>query len=109
MKEKIELTQAVFEQLLDWLDADRDVAGQRYEEIRRRLIKIFVCRGCIVPEELADRTILTTTVRYASREGRDTVLRYPMARGVGEPAYERCPQSQNVHMLPRAASVQQQR
>ncbi len=57
MKEKIELTQAVFEQLLDWLDADREVAGQKYEEIRRRLIKIFVCRGCIVPEELADRTI----------------------------------------------------
>jgi uncharacterized protein YndB with AHSA1/START domain len=38
--------------------------------------------------ELADRTILTTTVRYASREGRDTVLRYPMARGVGE-SYDR--------------------
>lgn len=38
--------------------------------------------------ERAGRTTLTTTVRYASREGRDTVLRYPMARGVGE-SYER--------------------
>jgi uncharacterized protein YndB with AHSA1/START domain len=38
--------------------------------------------------ERADRTTLTTTVRYASREGRDTVLRYPMARGVGE-SYDR--------------------
>ncbi len=38
--------------------------------------------------EHADRTTLTTRVRYASREGRDTVLRYPMARGVGE-SYER--------------------
>jgi uncharacterized protein YndB with AHSA1/START domain len=38
--------------------------------------------------ELAERTTLTTTVRYASREGRDTVLRYPMARGVGE-SYDR--------------------
>jgi uncharacterized protein YndB with AHSA1/START domain len=36
----------------------------------------------------ADRTTLTTTIRYASREGRDTVLRYPMARGVGE-SYDR--------------------
>jgi uncharacterized protein YndB with AHSA1/START domain len=34
--------------------------------------------------EHAGRTTLTTTVRYATREGRDTVLRYPMARGVGE-------------------------
>jgi uncharacterized protein YndB with AHSA1/START domain len=34
--------------------------------------------------EHADRTSLTTTVRYATPEGRDTVLRYPMARGVGE-------------------------
>ena len=30
------------------------------------------------------RTTLTSTVRYATPEGRDTVLRYPMARGVGE-------------------------
>jgi uncharacterized protein YndB with AHSA1/START domain len=38
--------------------------------------------------ERADRTTLTTTVSYASRDGRDTVLRYPMARGVGE-SYDR--------------------
>jgi uncharacterized protein YndB with AHSA1/START domain len=30
------------------------------------------------------RTTVTSTIRYATREGRDTVLRYPMARGVGE-------------------------
>lgn len=29
-------------------------------------------------------TTLTTTVRFATPEGRDRVLRYPMARGVGE-------------------------
>jgi uncharacterized protein YndB with AHSA1/START domain len=33
-------------------------------------------------------TTLTTTARYATPEGRDTVLRYPMARGVSE-AYDR--------------------
>jgi uncharacterized protein YndB with AHSA1/START domain len=38
--------------------------------------------------EDAGRTTLTSTVLYASREGRDTVLRYPMARGVGE-SYDR--------------------
>ncbi|MFI7574849.1 SRPBCC domain-containing protein [Micromonospora sp. NPDC049497] len=34
--------------------------------------------------ELVGRTTVTTTLRYATPEGRDTVLRYPMARGVGE-------------------------
>lgn len=34
--------------------------------------------------ERAGRTTLTSTLRYATREGRDTVLRYPMTRGVGE-------------------------
>jgi uncharacterized protein YndB with AHSA1/START domain len=38
--------------------------------------------------EQAGRTTLTSTVRYASRAARDTVLRYPMARGVAE-SYER--------------------
>jgi uncharacterized protein YndB with AHSA1/START domain len=45
----------------------------------------------IVTHHLVERdggTKLTTTVRYASRTARDTVLRYPMARGVGE-SYER--------------------
>jgi uncharacterized protein YndB with AHSA1/START domain len=37
--------------------------------------------------ELSGDTTLTTTVRYATREGRDTVLRYPMARGVAEGYY----------------------
>lgn len=34
--------------------------------------------------ELAGRTTVATTLRYATAEGRDTVLRYPMARGVGQ-------------------------
>ncbi|MET8118018.1 SRPBCC family protein [Micromonospora sp. NPDC005189] len=34
--------------------------------------------------ELAERTTVTTTLLYATAQGRDTVLRYPMARGVGQ-------------------------
>ncbi|RKN49170.1 SRPBCC domain-containing protein [Micromonospora endolithica] len=34
--------------------------------------------------ELAGRTTVTTTLRFATPQGRDTTLRYPMARGVGE-------------------------
>ena len=38
--------------------------------------------GTLVLVEQAGRTTLTTTVRYASREVRDAVLRSPMERGV---------------------------
>lgn len=34
--------------------------------------------------EHSGQTTVTTTVRYATPEGRDAVLRYPMARGMGE-------------------------
>ena len=51
------LTQEGFDSLLAWLDPDRERAGKLYENIRRRLIRIFVCRGCAEPEDLADQTI----------------------------------------------------
>lgn len=50
------LTQEAFDTLLLWLDADREKAGAKYESIRKRLIKLFTCRGCFEPEALADET-----------------------------------------------------
>ena len=46
-----------FDHLLAWLHPDREEAGQRYEEIRRRLIRIFAGRDCCEPEDLADETL----------------------------------------------------
>jgi DNA-directed RNA polymerase specialized sigma24 family protein len=57
------LTQAAFDSLLAWLDADREQAGEKYERIRRRLIKIFTCRGRPDAEELADETINRVTLK----------------------------------------------
>jgi DNA-directed RNA polymerase specialized sigma24 family protein len=51
------LTQESFDALLNWLDPRREEAGAKYENIRLRLIKIFTCRGCLEPEDLADETI----------------------------------------------------
>jgi DNA-directed RNA polymerase specialized sigma24 family protein len=51
------LTRESFDALLAWLDPNRETAGQKYECIRLRLIKIFACRGCLEPEDLADETI----------------------------------------------------
>ena len=51
------VSREAFDQMLAWLDSDRERAGRKYEEIRCGLIKIFVCQGCIDPEGLADETI----------------------------------------------------
>jgi len=51
------LTQEAFDALLAWLDPAREAAGRKYEDIRLRLIKLFTCRGCYEPEDLADETI----------------------------------------------------
>src|ERR1044072_3064032 len=40
-----------------WLDKDRDAAGDKFNHIYTTLIKIFVRRGCLIAEELADITI----------------------------------------------------
>ena len=51
------LSQEAFDSLLEWLDSDREQAAMKYEDIRKRLIKIFTGRGCIEAEDLADETI----------------------------------------------------
>ena len=51
------LTQETFDRLLDWLSGDREGAGEKYEQIRSQLIRLFICRGCQIPEELADEAI----------------------------------------------------
>ncbi|MBO0726883.1 MAG: sigma-70 family RNA polymerase sigma factor [Blastocatellia bacterium] len=52
-----EFNQEAFDRFLNWLDADRDQAGLKYEAIRRGLIAIFNYRGCSGAEDLADETI----------------------------------------------------
>jgi len=61
MKKDWVLTQEAFDELLAWLDSNRDAAAEKYETIRVRLIKIFACRGCIEAEDLADETINRVT------------------------------------------------
>ena len=61
MNKNWDLTRESFEALLAWLDPNREIAGQKYEDIRTRLIKIFACRGCYEPEDLADETINRVT------------------------------------------------
>jgi DNA-directed RNA polymerase specialized sigma24 family protein len=52
-----DINQEEFDQLLAWLGPDREQSAQKYEWIRKRLIKIFVSRGSHTPDDLADATI----------------------------------------------------
>jgi DNA-directed RNA polymerase specialized sigma24 family protein len=56
-KKKWALTREAFERLLSWLDPDRERAGERYEEIRLKLIGRFTRLGRVDPEDLANKTI----------------------------------------------------
>lgn len=47
--------------MLKWLDSDREQAAMKYEDIRRRLIKIFTGRASADAEDLADETINRVT------------------------------------------------
>jgi DNA-directed RNA polymerase specialized sigma24 family protein len=69
------MTAIQFEALLERLSPDREQAGQRYEFLRRRLISLFMYRGCATPEELADETLDRVARKIAempaSFEGKD--------------------------------------
>lgn len=63
MKHERPVTQAAFDSLLSWLDPDRERAAEKYEQIRRRLIRLFTCRGRPDAEDLADETIDRVTLK----------------------------------------------
>lgn len=51
------LTGESFAKFLADLDPDPERAGERYEQLRQKLIRIFEWRGSAMPEELADETL----------------------------------------------------
>jgi len=80
------LTQQNLNNLLLWLDQDRDTAGLKYEKIRGTLIKIFAARQCHQPEELADET-LSRVARKADElaityDGEPTKFFYGVAKNL---------------------------
>jgi DNA-directed RNA polymerase specialized sigma24 family protein len=84
MKTDLGLTQETFDDLLAWLDSNREVAGQMYEEIRTSLIRIFAWRKCADAESLADETINIVAHKVAhlreTFEGLPRVYFYGVAR-----------------------------
>ena len=80
------VTMAAFDRFLMLLAIDRNEAGEKYEEIHKRLITFFSSRGIKNPEDMADETInrVITTLEIVE-EGRITDIQhysYRMARWV---------------------------
>lgn len=50
-----------FDDLLEWLDPNREMAGQKYKVIHAGLVRMFVSRGFSDAEDLADGTIKRVT------------------------------------------------
>ena len=71
------LTQVAFTRLLQWLDDGTDSRGERYLEIRRRLVAYFDRRNRMHADELADET-LTRVGRTLETSG--TIAITPPAR-----------------------------
>jgi RNA polymerase sigma factor (sigma-70 family) len=51
------LTEEAFSKLLESLDPDREQAGEKYEDLRRTLVRFFEWRGTPAPEEHVDETL----------------------------------------------------
>src|SRR5687767_5350475 len=62
------LTESSFQRLLASLDPDRDRAGERYELVRRKLVKFFECRASATSEDDADETISRVARRIEEGE-----------------------------------------
>ncbi|MEP6945754.1 MAG: hypothetical protein ABJA02_07545 [Acidobacteriota bacterium] len=57
LKKNWSITSTAFQGLLEWLDEGNDSGGQKYLEIRRRLVGYFDRRNCLTPDEMADETL----------------------------------------------------
>jgi hypothetical protein len=70
-QKKAGLTPEAFDRFLGSLDIDRDRAGEKYENLRLKLLRFFEWRGALHPDLLADET-LERSGGNCSRRGRRT-------------------------------------
>jgi DNA-directed RNA polymerase specialized sigma24 family protein len=57
VKKSWTLSQSAFHLFLLWLDGGVDSGGEKYLEMRRRLVSYFDRRNCASPDDLADETL----------------------------------------------------
>lgn len=82
-----------FEALLNWLDADRERAGMKYNVIHSGLIRIFVSKGLNNAEDLADDVVSRVIARLpdirANYKGEPARYFHGVARNIIMETYRR--------------------
>ena len=68
LKQPSGLTAEGFERLLGRLHPDREEAGEKYELLRAKLVKVFEYRGCAASEQAADETLNRVARRLTEGE-----------------------------------------
>src|SRR6185369_15388735 len=63
------LSESSFNRFLEWLDEGENSHGEKYLEMRERLVLYFDRKNCLAPDELADET-LNRVARRLEEEGR---------------------------------------
>lgn len=86
MNKSSQLTPENFENLLNWLETDREQAGILYEEIRQGLIRFFRFRGCNDEDVLADETFNRVAKKVltfdAEKKAEPSVIIYGFAKNI---------------------------
>jgi len=62
------LSESSFNRFLEWLDEGENSHGEKYLEMRRRLVTYFDRKNCLAPDDLADET-LNRVARRLEEEG----------------------------------------
>jgi DNA-directed RNA polymerase specialized sigma24 family protein len=70
------LTPDAFERLLSSFDPDRELAGQKYEVLRRKLLEFFEARGSHAPDEHADETLNRAARKLVEGEAIENLNNY---------------------------------
>lgn len=76
-------TSESFERFLCWLSPDRNEAGLKYEQMRKKLVTFFTWRGCHIPDELFDRTMDRVSRKLALEAAR-AADPFPFCYGVAK-------------------------
>jgi RNA polymerase sigma factor (sigma-70 family) len=60
-------TQDAFRQFVDWLDEGSGSSGEKYLELRRRLVLYFDRKNCLTADELADETLSRVAQKFQEK------------------------------------------
>ncbi len=69
MKKDWTPTESAFQHFLEWLDEGVDSGGEKYLEMRRRLIAYFDRKNCLSADELADETLSRVAQKVQEKGG----------------------------------------